>query len=76
MLKFRYVFTIFIFFGMAIGLSQEVQSDSIEEVKSSLVFSELEYDFGKIKSDTIITHIYTFKNVSSDTININKVGTS
>jgi hypothetical protein len=58
---------------MSIGISQEVQSYFIEEVKSGLVFSELEYDFGTVNPDTVLNHVFTFKNASSDTIKINKV---
>ena len=57
------------------GFSQE-QGIKVLWDRPGLVFSEMEYDFGIVKSDTVVTHVYTFKNVSSDTIKINKVGTS
>ena len=73
MLEFKHILVILVFCWAAIGLSQETKSDSVEEIKSGLVFSELEYDFGIVKTDTVLSHIFTFKNASADTIKINKV---
>lgn len=76
MFKFSHlVFFLTLFLAGTLS-AQEENSNSVKEIKPGLVFSEMAYDFGTIKSDTIISHIYKFENVSPDTIKINKVGTS
>ena len=76
MFKLRYlVFFLTLFLAGTLS-AQERNSSSVREIKPGLVFSEMTYDFGTIKSDTIVSHIYKFENVSLDTIKINKVGTS
>ena len=76
MFKLRYLLLFLSLFLAGTLSAQEENSSSIREIKPGLVFNEMEYNFGIIKSDTIISHIYQFENVSLDTIKINKVGTS
>jgi hypothetical protein len=76
MFKLRYLLLFLSLFLAGTLSAQEENSSSIREIKPGLVFNEMEYNFGIIKSDTIISHIYQFENVSPDTIKINKVGTS
>jgi hypothetical protein len=47
-----------------------------QEKYFNLIFEEQSFDFGKLDSDTLVTHLFKFKNISADTININNVGSS
>ncbi len=38
-----------------------------------LIFSETSYDFGTIRKDTVVTHIFTFSNMGTDTLFIKRV---
>ena len=76
MFQFKHILIALVFCWAAIGLSQETKSDSVKQVNFRLVWSEWEYDFGIAKSDTVLSHIFTFNNASSDTIKINKVTSS
>ncbi len=75
MTRLNYILYFLILCWAINGFSQ-IEDIKIIEIKSGLEFSEMEYNFGTIKSDSVVTHIYSFKNVSLDTIKINKVGTS
>ena len=72
------VFLIFMFLSWTvIGYCQ--QKDSLVtgvQNGPGLIFNESKYDYGVVEVDSIVTHIYTFKNASRDTIKINKVASS
>ncbi|MBN1408572.1 MAG: DUF1573 domain-containing protein [Calditrichaceae bacterium] len=76
MVNYKYFMFILIFFAVSNASAQIQDSNLLDQPKSGLAFDHMEYDFGIVKSDTIVTHVYTFKNVSLDTIRINQVGTS
>ncbi len=38
-----------------------------------LIFSETSYDFGTIREDTVVTHIFKFSNMGTDTLFIKRV---
>jgi hypothetical protein len=75
-MQIKYLLFFLILCWTAFGYAQQVDSSSAPDIKPGLIFSEMEYDFGTIKSDSIVSHVYTFKNTTLDTIKINKVGTS
>ena len=72
----KYFLFVLIFTFASIVYAQTQDSSASDLVKPALEFDHTEYDFGSVNSDTAVTHVYTFRNVSSDTIKINKVGTS
>jgi len=76
MAKLKYFVFILIFCTASMACAQMQDSSSANKVKSALEFDHMEYNFGMVNPDTMVVHVYTFKNVSSDTIKINKVGTS
>ena len=41
--------------------------------KPNVQFNELSYDFGKVKQETKLKHIFTFKNTGSSTLTIEKI---
>jgi len=47
-----------------------------QEKYFNLIFEEQSFDFGKLESDTSVSHLFKFKNISVDTINIHNVGSS
>jgi len=47
-----------------------------QEKYFNLIFEKHSFDFGKLESDTSVSHLFKFKNISVDTINIHNVGSS
>jgi len=44
--------------------------------KSHLKFTEDSFDFGVLTTDSLVTHVFNFKNTGPDTIEIHNVGSS
>lgn len=77
MIKLKHFLIFLILSWAAIGYCQQKDSIGTENLPGpGLVFNEPKHDFGVVVVDSIVTHIYTFKNASRDTIKINKVTSS
>lgn len=63
MSKVLSIIGIYILFG--VGYDKKLLSPKIE-------FDESEVDFGEVKQNTELTHIFKFRNVGADTLVINK----
>jgi hypothetical protein len=50
--------------------------DKAPAEKSHLEFSEDSFNFGQLQTDSLVTHVFNFKNTGSDTIEIHNVGSS
>lgn len=74
MVRFKYILFLLIVSMAGSGFAQEGMR--VVGTRPALEFSETEYDFGTLTTDSVITHVFAFKNVSFDTIKIEKVGTS
>jgi len=64
-----------VFLWVTAAYSQTDEPDTTERTGPALVFSETTYDFGILQSDSVVSHIFTFRNTSEDTIKINRVST-
>jgi hypothetical protein len=76
MLRLKYFIFILVLYTATVVSAQIQDSTVSENEKPALEFDHMEYNFGTVTTDTVVSHIYNFKNVSLDTIKINKVGTS
>ncbi|NOX90755.1 MAG: DUF1573 domain-containing protein [Calditrichaeota bacterium] len=65
------------FFGtlfLVLYLFQPLAAQDSTQVKGPLIhFSEMTKDFGNVRGDTILTHIFAFKNIGSDTLHISRL---
>jgi hypothetical protein len=73
-LKLLLVF-ILVFCWASLAFSQGTTPNSLKEGKTGLLFEETSYDFGILDSDSVVSHVFKFKNISNDTIKINRVQT-
>jgi|GEM_PF-1138042 len=48
--------------------------DQPQEKSVGLAFDQESYDFGRITPDSVLYHVFHFKNVATDTIHIYNVG--
>ena len=70
---------IFLLVGMSIVFQTSLHSGItlFQDVKGAKIeFSELEFDFGKIKEGDIVEHVFNFTNIGSDTLKIAQVRAS
>lgn len=76
MFRFKKALVVLVIYCIAaISFSQEISQGMNKEQQKGLVFSEQSYDFGLLESDSIVSHVFTFKNISNDTIKINRIYT-
>ncbi len=67
----RIVILIFCIHGFILGAAI---SQTTEPVAGPvLIFSETSYNFGTIREDTVVTHIFKFSNMGIDTLFIKRV---
>ena len=71
MLFFRNFFIILLFTSSFLFAQSETQPS-----KSFLEFKEDVFDFGLLKSDSMVAHVFKFQNTGQDTIEIYNVGSS
>lgn len=50
--------------------------NSSNKPNARIVFEEEEFDFGEVKGDTLLTHIFKFINPGTDTLFIKKIHSS
>ena len=47
--------------------------DSRDKSNARIVFENDKYDFGEVSNDTVLTHVFEFKNPGADTLYIQSV---
>ena len=76
MLKLNYFLVLIVFCLTTTLYSQEEDSSSTVEQKSGLSFNLMKYDFGVVESGVEVNYVFKFENIASDTVKIDKVGST
>lgn len=65
---------LFILLTLSLGCSQAQEDKGVNG--PLMTFEQDEYDFGVVRGDTVISHVFAFTNTGKDTLYIAKVGAS
>lgn len=72
----RNLFFIYIVVIVIFGL-MHVNAQDKTDIKGAIIqFEETSHNFGKVSPDSIVYHVFDFKNTGDDTLKIFRVGTS
>ncbi|MBD3224757.1 MAG: DUF1573 domain-containing protein [Caldithrix sp.] len=72
----RTVLLIFVF-TISVVFTSQVHAQKQEKLKGPLIELQKDiHEFGKVRQDTIVSHVFTFKNAGSDTLYVAKIGSS
>lgn len=74
--RFIWLLGLLIIYGVSLPCNAEDAPGRTSEGTPHIQFEETNYDFGQVQEGTKVTHIYTFKNVGTDTLVLGKIRTS
>ncbi len=69
----KYILIVLIFSIMTLLQGNLISQNSSNKPNAKLVFEEEEFDFGEVKGGTLLTHIFKFENLGTDTLFIRSV---
>jgi hypothetical protein len=69
----KYILVVLIFSMMILLQGNLINQNSSNKPNAKIVFEEEEFDFGEVKSDSLLTHIFKFENPGTDTLFIKSV---
>ncbi len=69
----KYMLVILIFSIMILLQGNLTSQNSSNKPDAKIVFEEEEFDFGEVKGDSLLTHIFKFNNPGTDTLFIKSV---
>jgi len=69
----KYILVVLIFSLMILLQENLISQNSSNKPNAKIVFEEDEFDFGEVKSDSLLTHIFKFNNPGTDTLFIKSV---
>jgi len=69
----KYISVIVIFLALLLLQINLFGQDSANSSNAKIVFEKESYDFGEVSNDTVLTHVFEFKNTGTDTLFIASV---
>jgi hypothetical protein len=69
----KYISVILVFFVLILLQGDLMGQDSGDKSSARIVFENENYDFGDVSNDTVLTHVFEFKNPGADTLFIQSV---
>ncbi len=69
----KYILVVLIFSILILLQGNLISQNSSNKPNAKIVFEEEEFDFGEVKSDSLLTHIFKFENPGTDTLFIKSV---
>lgn len=74
--RFIWLIGLLTIYGMSVPCNAENAPKKVSDGTPRIQFEEITYDFGQVREGIKVTHVYTFKNVGTDTLVIGEIKTS